>query len=123
MQKTAIFHDFFISHNQLPAFIAQEDKSLDFFFFVIVKERNPSNKELRQIAKKISNKWKPLGRELGFEEDELIGFEKDHQEYIEKAHAMLLAWKHGAGGKATYVVLHEALCEVGRRDLAEEFCQ
>ena len=111
----------FLSHNQLPAFIGHEDKSR--FFIVIVKQGNPSAEELHQLAGRISNKWKPLGRQLGFDDDQLTGFHKDNEEYREKPYAMLLAWERKNGDEATYEVLHEALCKAERRDLAEKFCQ
>ena len=41
----------------------------------------------------ISDKWKALGRRLGFGESELIGFHKNNEEYEEKGYAMLLVWK------------------------------
>ena len=101
---------------------------LEIFLLTItaVKEGSPSNSELEYLAGMIAEKWRPLGRRLGFEEWELTGFDKDKQEYTEKAYAMLLAWKQRKGREeATYQVLKEALCDetlVGRTDLAEKFC-
>ena len=109
------------SYNQLPGFTGQEDKSL--FSIVLVKEGNPSVEELQELARNISDKWKDLGRKLNFEDDELTEFDEDHKKLRQKAYAMLMAWQRNGGKEATYEVLNEALCKVGRRDVAEKFCQ
>lgn len=89
-----------------------------------VKEGIPTNEELENLAGEIADKWKPLGRRLGFDEAQLVGFHKDVDEYRQKAYAMLLGWKQKKGSEATYKILHGALCDdrVQRRDLAEKYC-
>ena len=66
-----------------------------------------------------------LGRRL-LESDEplLYSIDKENPEYREKAYQMLLKWKRAEGSRATFQVLHDALCHhfVNRRDLAEKFC-
>ena len=68
--------------------------------------------------------WKPLGRRLHLKELELVAFDKDNEECIEKPYQMLLHWKRREGEKATYIVLYRALCHdlVARMDLANEIC-
>ena len=95
------------------------------FSIIAVKAGRPTDRELHCLAGMIAEKWRPLGRQLGFEEWELTLFHKDNEEYKEKAYAMLLSWKQRKGEGATYQVLKEALCDeelVGRTDLAEKFC-
>ena len=40
----------------------------------------------------------------------------------EKAYKLLLAWKERDASAATYSVLHKALSDVERKDLAQKFC-
>lgn len=101
------------------------DLEIYLFSIIAVKEGSPSDRELHCLAGMIAEKWRPLGRQLGFEEWELTLFHKDNGEYKEKVYAMLLAWKHKKGRDATYQVLKEALCDeehVGCKDSAEKFC-
>ena len=94
-----------------------------FFFAVAVKEGSPSDDELEFLSRRIG-RWRPLGRQLKFDNEMLLGFHKDNQERCEKVFAMLIAWKKRDGSAATYQVLHQALCHeyVGRRALAEKIC-
>ena len=88
----------------------------------------PSDEELYAISENIAEGWKPLGRRLNITEAELVKFHKNHEEYTEKPYQMLLYWKRREGEKqptkATYLVLHDALCHpfVARKDLAEKIC-
>ena len=89
-----------------------------------LKEGSPTDYELQQLSKKVSNHWRTLGRRLIFQEAELQEYDNGNQQISEKAYAMLIAWKQREGSAATYKVLNQALCDayVNRRDLAEEFC-
>ena len=92
---------------------------------VAVKEGSPTEEEIEELAERIGEKWKKLGRRLKFDESKLTAFHKNNEEYDEKAYAMLLEWKQRDGTSgATYLTLKEALCHhlVNRTDLAEEFC-
>ena len=90
-----------------------------------LKEGCPSEDELENLSKKVSNDWRTLGRRLNFHESELQEFDDGHKQISEKAYAMLLAWKRRSSSDATYSVLNKALCDtrVKRRDLAKEFCR
>ena len=91
---------------------------------ISVKKGRPTREELGRLAAQIE-KWKPLGRQLDFDDASLTGFDRDHSEYREKVYAMLSEWKQRGGAKnATYQILYDALCDelVACRDLAERFC-
>ena len=87
-------------------------------------EGSPTDVVLENLSKKVSNRWRTLGRRLDFHEEELEEFDNSHEQISEKAYAMLLAWKQRDGSVATYSVLNQALCDplVKRKDLAQEFC-
>ncbi|XP_066020544.1 death domain-containing ATP nucleosidase [Pocillopora verrucosa] len=89
-----------------------------------VKNGKPGDEELETISRNIGVDWKPLGRRLKFKEPELDAFDENHKEFTEKPYQMLLHWKRREGEKATYLVLHDALCHdlVTRKDLANEIC-
>ena len=89
-----------------------------------VKDGAPSHDELEELALKLGDSWEPLGRRLGFNDVEIVGFNKDYQGFAKKPLKMLFRWKQKQGSKATYQVLYDALCNkfVERMDLAEEFC-
>ena len=92
---------------------------------VAVKEGSPTFHELQELSRKISDKWKKLGRQLDFEECDLIAIEQDNAgQLVEKAYTMLRQWKEWKGQDATHKALYEALCDgnVQRRDLAQKFC-
>ena len=92
---------------------------------VAVKEGSPTETEIEELAERIGEKWRKLGRRLEFHESKLTAFHKNNEEYVEKAYAMLLEWKQRDGTSgATYLTLKEALCHhlVNRTDLAEKFC-
>ena len=85
-------------------------------------EGSPTDDVLEQLSRKVSDDWRTLGRRLSFHEAELQEFDNCRERISEKAFAMLLAWKQRSGLDATYSVLNNALCDVRRRDLAQEFC-
>ena len=72
--------------------------------------------------KKISDKWKKLGRRLQFNEAQITEHDKNNDKLSEKAYKLLIAWKERDASDATYCVLHKALSDVERRDLAQKFC-
>ena len=85
-------------------------------------EGSPTDDVLEQLSRRVSDDWRTLGRRLSFHEAELQEFNNCHERISEKAYAMLLAWKQRSGLDATYSVLNNALCDVRRRDLAQQFC-
>ena len=99
-------------------------QTLTLLFQYSVKNGKPSDEELETISRNIGVDWKPLGRRLKFKEPELDAFDENHKEFTEKPYQMLLHWKRREGEKATYLVLHDALCHdlVTRKDLANEIC-
>ena len=106
---------------------AQSALIMRFFFSIIVavKKGCPTEGELIRLSRKTSEKWKKLGRQLGFKECDLIAIEQDNAgQLVEKAYAMLRQWTQWKGRYATYKALYKALCDgsVQRRDLAQEFC-
>ena len=75
--------------------------------------------ELEELSEKLGASWKALARRLIFNKDEITGFDKDNEEYAEKALSMLKTWKEIFGSAATYWQMYRALCE---KDLAEQIC-
>ena len=93
------------------------------FHSAVVKEGTPENDVLQKLAKEVVEEWKELGRRLlRSDEAKLYTIHKENEKWFEKAYDMLLKWKQANGSRATFQVLHDALCNVERRDLAEEFC-
>ena len=94
------------------------------FPFTKIKDGIPTPDELEGLSRKISDKWKKLGRRLQFDEAQITDHDKKDNELSEKAYYLLMAWKCRDASNATYRVLHKALSDVQRRDLAQEFfCQ
>lgn len=87
-----------------------------------MKKGIPKNDELELLSEKIPDHWKKIGRRLSFDEAELRYFDKDNEKGVEKAYAMLIAWKRREGSAATYSVLDKALILAQRRDLGQKFC-
>ena len=96
---------------------------MHFPFVIAVKAGNPSNKEYEGLSRKLSDKWKKLGRQLKFERPELTAYDKQNDQLDEKAYNMLMDWKLREGRDATYEVLYRALCDeaVACKGLAEHF--
>ena len=82
-----------------------------------------SSDELDYLAERIEN-WKSLAHLLWFTEDKIGVFDDDNVKLRDKVYGMLIVWKDREGSRATFRVLHDALCHrlVNRQDLAEEFC-
>ena len=78
-----------------------------------------SNDDLELLSIQIKN-WRPLARRLGV----LAKFDKDNENVSETVYTMLIEWKQREGSRATYRVLHDALCHplVNREDLAYKLC-
>ena len=92
------------------------------FPFTEIKEGSPTPDELEGLSEKISDKWKKIGRRLQFDQAQITEHDKSNDKLSEKAYNLLMAWKERDASDATYRVLHKALCDVKRKDLALEFC-
>ena len=92
------------------------------FLFTEIKDDNPTPDELESLSEKIGEKWKKLGRRLKFDEAQITEHDKNNDALCEKAYKLLLAWKGRDASAATYRVLHKALSDIERKDLAQEFC-
>ena len=93
-----------------------------FFLFAEIKGGSPTLYELHRLSQKISYKWKNLGRRLQFDEAKITEHDHRGDTFSEKAYNLLMAWQQRDASAATYLVLHRALSDVERTDLAEEFC-
>ena len=82
-----------------------------------------SKDELDHLAVRIEN-WESLAHLLCFTKDKVGVFDDDNVKLRDKVYRMLIVWKDREGSRATFRVLHDALCHrlVNRQDLAEEFC-
>ena len=91
--------------------------------FFLVKEGVPRKKDLQWLSQQLEE-WKPVGRRLKIEEARLTAFDNEDKRHSEKIYKMLLHWKRTKGLRATYKVLHDALCHqfVNRTDLAQKLC-
>ncbi|KAM7435739.1 hypothetical protein ABFA07_014354 [Porites harrisoni] len=87
-----------------------------------IKQGSPAPDELEGLSEKISDKWKKLGRRLQFDQAQITEHDKSNDKLSEKAYNLLMAWKGRDASAATYRVLHKALSDVERSDLAQEFC-
>ena len=89
-----------------------------------VKDGEPSDEEMEYLSRKLSEKWKTLGRRLGFDQAAIDDFHQANDKLAEKAYKMLMAWKQKKGSEATYKVLYDTLCHelVECKDLAEQYC-
>ena len=90
----------------------------------MVKDGEPSDEELEYLSRKLAEKWKTLGRRLGFDEADIDDFGQANKKLKEKAYKMLLAWKQKVGSEATYKVLNDTLSHelVECKRLAEQYC-
>ena len=95
---------------------------MEVFPFTEIKDGIPTPDELELLSFKISDKWKKLGRRLQFDEAQITEHDSSNDRLSEKAYQLLMAWKGRDASAATYRVLHIALSDVERRDLAQEFC-
>ena len=88
-----------------------------------IKDGVATNDQLELLAIQIKN-WRPLARRLGFLEKEMAKFDKGTENVSETVYTMLIAWKQREGSRATFRVLHDALCHplVNRQDLVYKFC-
>ena len=87
-----------------------------------IKDGSPTPDELEGLSEKISDKWKKLGRRLQFDDAQIAEHDTNNVALSEKAYNLLMAWKGRDASAATYRVLHKALSNVKRKDLAQEFC-
>ena len=92
-------------------------------FILLVKEGVLSYDDLEWLSQELEE-WKPVGRRLKFKEARLTAFDNEEKKYSEKIYKMLRHWKKRNGSRATYKVLHDALCHenVNCTDLAQKLC-
>ena len=94
-----------------------------FWLIFIVKQGNPTNKELRGLGRDIGNKWRILGEFLGVEE-ELESIDERYKSLCDKGFYMLKHWTQKNGSSATYRVLSVALEDelLARKNLSQNYC-
>ena len=99
-------------------------KSFLFSSSSAVKSGCPDEDDLELLANDLTKSWEQVGRRLKVDQARLDGFHLENEKFSEKAYKMLIYWKRRDGSKATYQVLHDALCDylINRRDLAEKYC-
>ena len=92
-------------------------------FILLVKEGVLSYEDLEWLSQELEE-WKPVGRRLEFKEAILTAFDNEEKKCSEKIYKMLRHWKKRNGSRATYKVLHDALCHkyVNCTDLAQKLC-
>lgn len=74
------------------------------------------------MAGVISTDWKRLGRWLLESEPAASSIDEKYTSCYEKVYQVLTQWIQAKGSSAVFRDLYQALCGVGRRDLAEKFC-
>ncbi|XP_035679812.1 receptor-interacting serine/threonine-protein kinase 1-like [Branchiostoma floridae] len=81
---------------------------------VITKE------DITVISENLGSTWRKLGRHLGFTEGKLDAFDSDYaiDGLQEKIYQMLVAWRRMGSDDATAAKLAEALCSIGKADVA-----
>ncbi|XP_078609159.1 uncharacterized protein LOC144880691 [Branchiostoma floridae x Branchiostoma japonicum] len=81
---------------------------------VITKE------DMTAISENLGSTWRKLGRYLGFSEGKLDAFDSDYavDGLQEKIYQMLVAWRRMMSDEATAAKLGEALCAIGKADVA-----
>ena len=52
----------------------------------MVKDGEPSDEELEYLSRELAEKWKTLGRRLGFNEAAIDDFDQANKELAEKAY-------------------------------------
>ena len=90
--------------------------------FKEIKEDEVLDDDLERLSKKLGGKWKALTKRLGFDQDDVEAFDINENKVEDKSYGMLCEWKRRKAPSATFKVLYEALCHVGRNDLAEKYC-
>ena len=90
--------------------------------FKEIKEDEVLDDDLERLSKKLAGNWKALTKRLGFDQDDVERFDRNENKVEDKSYGMLCAWKRREASSATFKVLYEALCHVGRNDLAEKYC-
>ncbi|XP_022798994.1 uncharacterized protein LOC111337037 [Stylophora pistillata] len=91
----------------------------------LIKDGEPDDVELSDIAEKIPQLWKKLGRVLRVPRENLdeLGINYRDDAY-ERAFQVLSCWKENAsdGAISRYQLLFDALTKIGRSDLAKKYC-
>lgn len=91
----------------------------------LIKDGEPDDVDLSDIAEKIPQLWKKLGRVLRVPREKLDELAIKHEsDAYEGAFQMLSCWKEHAsdGAISSYRVLFDALTKIGRSDLAKKYC-
>ena len=95
------------------------------WFFFAVKDGEPDDVELSDIAEKIPQLWRKLGRILRVPRENLNELGINHRDdAYERAFQVLSSWKEtlSDGAISRYQVLFDALTKIGRSDLAKKYC-
>ena len=95
------------------------------WFFFAVKDGEPDDVELSDIAEKIPQLWRKLGRILRVPRENLNELGINHRDdAYERAFQVLSSWKEtlSDGAISGYQVLFDALTKIGRSDLAKKYC-
>lgn len=90
--------------------------------FKEIKEDEVVDDDLERLSKKLAGNWKALTKRLGFDQDDVERFDINENKVEDKSYRMLCTWKRRESSSATFKVLYEELCHVGRNDLAEKYC-
>ena len=93
--------------------------------FFAVKDGEPDDVELSDIAEKIPQLWRKLGRILRVPRENLNELGINHRDdAYERAFQVLSSWKEtlSDGAILGYQVLFDALTKIGRSDLAKKYC-
>lgn len=77
-----------------------------------------------ELASKLPDKWKQLGRVLNVSESKIREIELDcRQDGVrEQAYQMLLAWQEQRPEQCTLATLSTALCKIGLGYVARQYC-
>ncbi|XP_066290308.1 receptor-interacting serine/threonine-protein kinase 1-like isoform X2 [Branchiostoma lanceolatum] len=79
-----------------------------------------TKQDITVISENLGSTWRKLGRQLGFTEGKLDAFDSDYaiDGLEEKIYQMLVAWRRMKSDDATAAKLAEALCSIGKADVA-----
>lgn len=85
---------------------------------------NSLENKFHEVASKVLNKWKDLGRSLRVSEDKLREIELDYKQdgVKEQATQMLLAWRDEHPEHCSSAKLCSALCKMGLGYVARQSC-
>ena len=94
-----------------------------FLFFFAVKDGEPDDKELSNLAEEVTLQRGKLGHELNVPQRYLEQISVNHKgDAYEMAFQVLLSWRKNSSATSRYQELFDALIKIGCRDLAEKYC-